>query len=553
MKVEIDVIDGPAKGQRFAFEEPDRFLFGRADDARVSIPGDPFVSRQHFLLEIAPPVCKVTDLDSKNGLFVDGVRYGGRKPAAHGVRQAPGDAKEALLGDGAEIVVGETRMRITIELDVLCSSCGCVVRTSKSSALASADVAPLCEDCEEKARSPQRAETLSFAPPSPPKPELRCERCGEEVSREAGPRALQRGARYVCRTCRHKDRVAPPMDLLEALLKAAVGGGGVPDAPKFEGYRIERELGRGGMGVVYGAVQLDTGRRVAIKTMLPHVAVNEASARSFKREVDVTRQLKHDNIVELYAHGDAGGTFFFVLEFVNGMDLEKLIETKGGRLPLTVVAPILVQTLDGLAYAHGAKLSVELADGRTKRFTGIVHRDLKPQNILLGRDGEGWIPKVADFGLSKSFESAGLTDMTVPGQAAGTPIYWPREQITHYRYLNPATDVFSIAAVFYEALTGSWVRDGFQEMLALCRRRQRRPGIPDFMRVIASNPPVPIRKRNPSVPAPLADVFDRALQEREVPADEEKMRTILSKLRYPDAGAFRDAVLKALKEVGVHV
>ena len=115
MHVKISITAGPAKGQRFTFDKPDRFLFGRAVDARVSLPNDPYVSRRHFLLEISPPDCKVTDLDSKNGLFVNGVRYGGRTPLGKGIKQAPNGLKETQLKDGDEIVVGDTRMRVSIQ------------------------------------------------------------------------------------------------------------------------------------------------------------------------------------------------------------------------------------------------------------------------------------------------------------------------------------------------------------------------------------------------------------------------------------------------------
>jgi serine/threonine protein kinase len=231
------------------------------------------------------------------------------------------------------------------------------------------------------------------------------------------------------------------------------------------------------------------------------------------------------------------------------MDFGQFVETRGGRLTLDVALPLLRSVLEGLAYAHTATLKMEIAGHQTRTFTGIVHRDVKPQNILLEATSEVWIPKIADFGLSKSFAAAGLTDITIPGFIAGTPIYWPREQITHYKYLCPATDVFSVAAVFYEALTGKYVREGFLQMQSQCQKRKRRPGIPDFMRVIGNNPTIPIRQRDPAIPVPVAEIFDRALKEAEVPADEARMRLTLSKLRYRDAGAFLEALDAALKKI----
>ena len=90
MRVEIHVTAGPAKGQHFTFDKPNTFLFGRSTDAQISLPQDRYVSRQHFLLEITSSDCKLTDLNSKNGVVVNGVRYGGHNPPRKGIRQAPG-------------------------------------------------------------------------------------------------------------------------------------------------------------------------------------------------------------------------------------------------------------------------------------------------------------------------------------------------------------------------------------------------------------------------------------------------------------------------------
>ena len=144
-----------------------------------------------------------------------------------------------------------------------------------------------------------------------------------------------------------------------------------------------------------------------------------------------------------------------------------------------------------------------------------------------------------------------MTDMTVPGQTGGTPPYWPREQFTYYKYLYPASDVFSIAAVFHQMLTGGYVREGFEAMFRNCQALKRTPFVSDYAKVIMANAPVPLRKRNPSVPSPVAEVIDRALRETEVAADETEMRTVLAGLRYPDAGAFRSALANALKAAGI--
>ncbi len=500
MRVDIAITAGPAKGQRFTFDKPDRFLFGRSTEARVSLPADPYVSRRHFLLEISPPECKLTDLDSKNGTIVNGIRYGGKKPLRAEIMQAPDDVKEVYLKDGDEIIVGDTHLHISL---------------SKLS------------DRE----YPGRESTISHThPPVPlptkalPVPNLRA---------ETGKDAHHAG-------------------ILKKMLKEAADAQKVvPNAPDIQGYRIEDLIDRGGMGIVYKARNLATGQIVAIKTMLPHMATEQENVTTFLREIEVMQQLTHPNIVQLFDHGRTTDTFYFVLEFVDGMNLHQLIQTRKSPIPLEEAIPIMSGTLDGLAYAHHAKVTMEISSGEKSAFTGIVHRDLKPQNILVGRSGTQWVAKISDFGISKSFESAGFTNITKPGDVLGTPMYWPREQITHYRYLNPATDVFSVAAVFYELLTGKWVREGFEALFERCRQNKRIASISDYMNVIVKNPAIPIRRRNPDIPEPVAAVIDRALQEAEVPYDEKEMRKALARLRYADARVFLDEFTKALREVGL--
>jgi class 3 adenylate cyclase len=114
MCVEIHVTAGPAKGKSFLFEKPGRLLFGRADDAHILIPNDRYISRHHFELEIHPPTCILRDLNSTNGVFVNGIHYGGRIPLHAGIEQAPRDIKEIPLHDGDEIAVRETRIKVSI-------------------------------------------------------------------------------------------------------------------------------------------------------------------------------------------------------------------------------------------------------------------------------------------------------------------------------------------------------------------------------------------------------------------------------------------------------
>ncbi|MBI4618135.1 MAG: protein kinase [Planctomycetes bacterium] len=299
------------------------------------------------------------------------------------------------------------------------------------------------------------------------------------------------------------DPQSDPYEVLARLLEA-VRGRGEPVPTGFAGYEVEKKLGEGGMGAVYLARRKEDGRKVALKVMLAKVAVSEEAQKAFLREVEVTRALRHPNLVEFVDHGAGGGGFFFVMEFCPGGSVADLEKERGGRLPLDEAAGIVIQALAGLAHAHEK---------------GFVHRDLKPQNVLLTNRVRG-IAKVADLGLAKNFEKAGLSGgFTVTGQSAGTPPFMPREQVTNYKYVKPACDVWSMAATLYHMVTNEFPRDfGRGE---------------DPIAIILGQAPVPIRKRDSSIPAKVAKVIDKALSDKV--AD-----------RCADAGEFKEALEGAL-------
>jgi serine/threonine protein kinase len=248
-------------------------------------------------------------------------------------------------------------------------------------------------------------------------------------------------------------------------------------------YAIERLLGKGGMGAVYLAQRIggEESPLVALKVMLPRMGIDEGAQEAFIREIEVTRALRHPNIVSLLDFGKHEGRFYFALEYCAGGSTEQLRRRNGGRVPLPSTLHIAVGALEGLAAAHDA---------------GFVHRDIKPDNVLLGDDGAA---RLADFGLAKSFQQAGLSGMTATGTVGGTYQFMPREQLTSYRQSRPATDVWSMAATLYYLLTGQYARDFAAH--------------PDPLAVILKGGVVPLRLRDPSVPEDLAAVIDRALDD----------------------------------------
>ena len=270
---------------------------------------------------------------------------------------------------------------------------------------------------------------------------------------------------------------------------------------KISDYKIERELGRGGMGQVFLARRKSTGKQVALKVMLPNVAVDERAKAIFEREIALTRSLSHPNVVSMLDSGTDGDKFFFTLDFCDqGSVMDWMEKNDSFPSPSQAVA-LSLQVLDGLDYLSRVPLRVQLQDGTEQLVNGMVHRDLSPQNILLRTEGDGLSVKISDVGLGKAFDTAGLSGLTMTGGgAAGKPVFMPRQQVINYKFAKPEVDVWAAAATLYFLLTGEFPRDF--------------PPRVDPFKVVLSTDPIPIRQRDPKIPAPLAQVIDRALQDK---------------------------------------
>ncbi len=292
-------------------------------------------------------------------------------------------------------------------------------------------------------------------------------------------------------------------DMLRDMVAEVVSQGGLDGAPSIPGYQVSRKLGEGGMGAVYLGTRAEDGDEVAIKVMLPRVAVDEHAKKAFHREIAVTRDFEHPNIIRFFDDGFVNNMFYLVLEYVSGGDLQALTKSAGGKVSYKEAVPLMLQALTGLAYAHEQ---------------GYVHRDIKPQNILLDIQGGKRVAKVSDLGLAKNFDRAGLSGFTATGAAGGTPAYMPKEQIIDFKRARPSSDVFSMGATFYNMLTGSYVYN-FEKY-------------DEAMIAILEGDVCPIAERDPSLPRPLAKVIDKALapemDERFQDADE--MRQALKRI-----------------------
>jgi serine/threonine-protein kinase len=218
----------------------------------------------------------------------------------------------------------------------------------------------------------------------------------------------------------------PPQDTTS--VSPAVGGAVLPVVP---GYEVLRELGRGGMGIVFEARQANPARRVALKMVLAGPLAPEEALRRFHTEAAVVASLDHPNVVPVYEVGDSDGLPFFSMKLVEGGSLARRL-TGCPRPDVRGLVALLVKAARAVHHAHQR---------------GVLHRDLKPANILLGPDGE---PLVSDFGLA--LRLTGGKRRTTPGQLVGTPCYVAPEQIKGQA--TPAADVYGLGGILYEMLTG---------------------------------------------------------------------------------------------------
>jgi len=244
-------------------------------------------------------------------------------------------------------------------------------------------------------------------------------------------------------------------------------------------FQLVRELGRGGMGVVWEADQASVKRRVALKLLWRMGGASKKSVQRFEREAEASGRLGHPNIVRIYSYGEADGVHYMAHEIVgDGFTLADSLKSMraGSSLPSGYhrsVAELFVEIADGLHHAHGQR---------------VLHRDIKPSNILIN---ENDVPKVSDFGLAKV---EGGLDLSRTGELLGTPYYMSPEQAAARRMgLDHRTDIFSLGATLYESLTlsrpfvGETSQEVFRKILTVEPMQPTgvHPGVPLDLGIIA--------------------------------------------------------------------
>ena len=263
-------------------------------------------------------------------------------------------------------------------------------------------------------------------------------------------------------------------------------------------YELDREIGRGGMGIVYKAKDRRLKRPVAVKLLPPELAFRSEIRSRFLKEAETAAQLSHPNIVPIYSVDERDGLVYFVMAFVDGENLAARLHSQG-RLDSTESRRILKEVAEALAYAHER---------------GVVHRDIKPDNILLCADDEGRV-MVTDFGIARAVSEGSDSRLTATGMAIGTPAYMSPEQSMGERDIDGRSDLYALGVVGYQMLAGELPFQATNTPAMLMKHLSERPR--------------PLAQMRADLPANLVQAIERSLAKGR---DE----------RWPDAEAFRVAL-----------
>jgi serine/threonine-protein kinase len=282
--------------------------------------------------------------------------------------------------------------------------------------------------------------------------------------------------------------VVAPSNPCAACRKAAPLAGGVlcggceqsaaDIAQRVPGYRLVREIGRGGLGVTYLAVGAGGVRRFAVKTVHVPDTTHPSQLARFLDDLTPLRELRHPNIVCYRDSGVMGGGAFVAAEYVHGMDLRRVVRRWGAMSVANAVRAVR-HALSGLTHAHAR---------------GFVHGDLKPSNLLLEVRSKRQGVKITDYGLIRTYHAAQLGGL----EMGGVPVFQPPERVANFRVADPSGDEYSAAATLYHLLTADYPFDTRSPALVVLDRMRHED-------------PVPILERRPHLPRALALVVHRAM------------------------------------------
>jgi eukaryotic-like serine/threonine-protein kinase len=494
MKLCLEVIKGPDAGKHFDFTQPDTFIVGRGGKDRPVhfklSSDDPYVSRQHFMLEIAPPRIFFFDFWSTNPPSINGI-----------------EVKEAELNDGDVIEVGYTQLKVQIfpeiQLKRVSFHCERCKKTLVMELMEGEAPPTICEECEKEAEEQKRQKStgISFS--------VAC-KCGKDLSLIANSdgkaHELSGAVTYCCDDC------------AKTIMTGKNAG------KKINTFTVLQDLGEGGMGKVYLVRHKETGRIMALKQMLD--LKNAESVKRFQRETRYMKQFSHPNVVRFIDSGAADDGPYFLMELLARGNLDTLMDSSKRFMSHNLAVPYIIDALRGLTFIHANK---------------IVHRDIKPANILLQELTNGRLmPKITDFGIAKKYSEAGGSLMTQANIGMGTIMYMSPEQIKDTRSVREPADIYSMGVTLYYLLTGKYpyhfptpreIEKFLNENTG--KARNMKDALEMIMRledmkhpqvIILTQEQIPIQKLNAAIPNNLATVVHKAIKkeisERYQTADE---------------------------------
>ncbi len=457
MRITLTITAGPHAGRSFSFEDHQNFIVGRSKKAQFRLPKDDvYFSRNHFLIEVNPPLCRLLDMGSRNGTFVNSERV-----------------ESAELKDGDEICGGQTVLTVSIS-DAATIDDGpyfpSVEQGSNQFPLAPGSATQTLDEAS-FGESPSEILPSQLSPGTWPRARMRSlETAGGLPGTAAG---------FVTALV---ERLSP-YDI-ERLLPADYQNLILQRPQPLAGYLIVDELGRGAKGAVHRAICQADRSVVAIKTISPAIRGTQRDYLKFLREASILKSLDHPHIVRCRDVGESNGVVYFAMDYVPGPDAARLLDEAKSPLSISRAVRLIVQMLKGLEEAHAR---------------GFVHRDIKPSNLLVEQLPNGVeFVRLSDFGLARTYQASRLSGLTMTGAIGGTTPFMAPEQITDFRDSKPAVDQYSAAASLYHLLTRRNIYE-FPKSLS------------EQILMILQEAPVPITQYRSDIPAPLAAAIHRGL------------------------------------------
>jgi serine/threonine-protein kinase len=514
------------QGER-ASEEPIRLVergvvvAGRSSSAHYKLPDDDKRhSRLHFVVEFNPPLCRLLDLGSRNGTFVNGEKVFSTELFDGDVIQAgvcsfkvqlqggffssssgdeSGDSGERRVKKPADSDEDEGDFRTTDLLATHSITKGDTVQRDRDARpKANASAKPPVRPASGKEPSEQRKSSESVETSR----SLRKQRASEQLKRlTQQPQSPEFDIDQLLASESLVDQPVAPGDA-----DFDIEQGRDSSTLEIEGFELLRSVGIGRIGEVYEARRLEDGQRVALKVMRTPKANEPESVQAFLSEMQPLLELDHPNIVKYHAFGSAPGCVYAVTDFVDGIDAQRLVRNDGA-LGVARVAKLGGQVLMALDYAHGL---------------GFVHRDIKPSNLLVTEGNNRELCLLSDFGLARTFQNSPLFGVKMKSDLEQSVRFMAPEQFLNFKEAPLSVDIYSLGATLYYLLTGKYIHD-FESL-----------SFDQSVNKIKRDDAIPLVRRRYDVPPEMANLIHASINR-------------FAQKRVATAAAFRKELYKFVK------